>query len=165
MIDVYKLARPAASASVSHAHRLAGVLRVAVLAGLLVAGSALVATVEADTAVDERLDTLFGEHEPIRAFLADLKTAVADGDHQAVAAMVDYPFKTEIEGKAVTIDDASGFVDHYDGIMTPAVQEAIAAQDYDNLFANYQGAMVGDGEVWFSPVGEDEAVKIIAVNQ
>lgn len=114
--------------------------------------------------VDARLDDLFGAHAPYRAFLAELQAAVAADDRSAVAAMVSYPLNTKVDGAAVSIDSAAAFVDQYGALMTEKVTEAVAEQTYAGLFANAQGAMIGDGEIWFTGVGEDETVKIIAIN-
>ncbi|WP_309086622.1 hypothetical protein [Chelativorans sp.] len=140
------------------------------LAAMLI-GMAGVATAGAQSTaeVNETLDDLFGEHAPYQAFFDKLKKAVAENDKQSVASMVDYPFKARINGKAVTIRDAAHFTADYDRVFTAKVKEAVSKQTYANLFANWQGVMVGDGEVWFSGICKNEAceqrtVKIIAVN-
>ena len=114
--------------------------------------------------VDTTLDSLFGEHAAYATFFEALKTAVAAGDKQAVSAMVDYPFTARIGDKALTIRDAAQFVADYDKVITPKVKDAIAAQTYETLFANWQGVMIGNGELWFSGVGEPPVVRIIAIN-
>lgn len=114
--------------------------------------------------VDTTLDQLFGEHAAYATFFEALKTAVAAGDKQAVSAMVDYPFTARIGDKALTIRDAAQFVADYDTVITPKVKDAIAAQTYETLFANWQGVMIGNGELWFSGVGEPPVVRIIAIN-
>ncbi len=43
------------------------------------------------------------------------------------------------------------------------MKDAIAAQTYETLFANWQGVMIGNGELWFSGV-EPPVVRIIAIN-
>ncbi len=110
------------------------------------------------------LDALFGEHDRYHAFFGALKKAVADGDKKAVAAMVDYPFQARIDGKAVKIRDAAHFVADYDKVVTAKVIHALQGQTYETLFANWQGVMVGDGEVWFSGVGDANQIKITAIN-
>ncbi|MBV5337424.1 MAG: hypothetical protein J0653_05585, partial [Deltaproteobacteria bacterium] len=41
-------------------------------------------------------------------------------------------------------------LDNYPEIFTPQVQAAIKKQKNDKLYANWQGVMVGNGEVWLS---------------
>lgn len=117
--------------------------------------------------VDKQLTTLFGASEPYKKFLTDLQTATAAEDKKAVAAMVSYPFKTKVEGKDVTYEKASELEKAYDDVFTPRVLVAIKSQTYETLFANDMGVMIGNGEVWFSEIGEgeDKAVKIIGINQ
>lgn len=115
------------------------------------------------------LDDLFGDHAPYHAFFEKLKKAVAENDKKAVAAMVEYPFKARIDDRAVTIRDAAHFVEDYDKVFTPKVRKAVSSQTYPNLFANWQGVMIGDGEIWFGGICSDETckqetVRITAVN-
>lgn len=124
------------------------------------------ASTHAQTAaeVDSSLNDLFGDHVPYRQFFDRLQKAVGSDDKAVVAAMVDYPFQARINGKAVKLRDEAHFVADYDMIVTSKVKRAIASQTYATLFANWQGVMIGDGEVWFSGVGDAETIKIIAIN-
>ena len=97
---------------------------------------------QSDEATSARLDALFGAHEPYRAFLAALKDAASKDE----------------------------FARRYDELFTPAVVAAVEQQTYATLFANAEGVMIGNGEVWFSGICadatcSDASVKIIAVNQ
>jgi hypothetical protein len=91
-----------------------------------------VPTAKAQTAADVygTLDTLFGSHVPLQNFLEALKKAVAADDRPTVAGMIDYPFRTRINGKALTIGDAAHFVASYDRIITDPVKQAVARQSY-----------------------------------
>ncbi|MEO9341023.1 hypothetical protein ABFT80_26875 [Mesorhizobium sp. SB112] len=132
----------------------------------MLAASAGTANTYAQTAaeVDSSLDDLFGAHAPYRHFFEQLQKAVASDDKAAVAAMVDYPFQARINGRAVKLRDAAHFVADFDKIVTSKVKQAIAGQTYATLFANWQGVMIGDGELWFSGVGDGNVVKITAIN-
>lgn len=140
------------------------------LAALFI-GLAGIVTAQARSAeeMNATLDDLYGDHAPYHAFFEKLKKAVAENDKKAVASMVDYPFMARIDDRAVTIRDAAHFVADYDKVFTTKVKRAVSNQTYPSLFANWQGIMIGDGEVWFSGICSDEsckqqAVKIIAVN-
>ncbi len=113
---------------------------------------------------DAALDAAFGSHEPYRHFFETLQKAVAADDRKAVAAMVDYPFQARINDKATRLKDAAHFVADYEKIVTPKVKQAVANQTYATLFANWQGVMIGDGEVWFSGIGGNDKIKITAIN-
>jgi hypothetical protein len=98
-----------------------------------------------------------------RAFLSALQTAVSDGDKAKVAAMVSYPLLAIRGNRKTRIKNKAEFLSQYDAIFDAHVRQAIAQQSARCLFGNYQGAMIGDGEVWFSeqPNG---TMKIITVN-
>ncbi|WP_442580072.1 hypothetical protein ACSBOB_32165 [Mesorhizobium sp. ASY16-5R] len=128
-----------------------------------VAGTASVGA-QSVAEVNKAFDELFGGHAPYQNFFDALKKAVASDDKAAVAAMVDYPFQARIGGKAVKIRDAAHFVADYDKIVTAKVKQAVAKQSYATLFANWQGVCIGDGEIWFSGVGDANLVRITAIN-
>lgn len=119
--------------------------------------------------VDARLDLLFGEHDPYRAFLHALQAAVAADDRRQVATMVSYPLTTKIEGHLVHIRTTRQFLGHYDELLPPATRKLIATQSFEDLFVNSQGVMVGSGQLWFSGVCSDElcskrTIKLTAFN-
>lgn len=139
-------------------------LAAAALAGVVLlapAGGAVAQTVSETNAT---LDQLFGAHAPYQRFLAALQKAAAAGDKAAVAALVSYPLEVHAGGKTLHIRDARHFVADWDKAMTPKVLAAIRKQTYPTLFANSNGLMIGDGEVWFSGVGASETVLITAIN-
>lgn len=117
--------------------------------------------------VNARLDSLFGDHKPYRAFFTDLKAAVEAGNKQAVAAMVSYPLTVKTGGKNVSLRSAQDLLARYDQVVTARVVAAVRKQTYEGLFARDTGVMIGDGELWFSGICSDNAcqrrtVKIIA---
>jgi hypothetical protein len=119
--------------------------------------------------MDARLDLLFGEHDPYRAFLRELQAAVAADDRARVAAMVSYPLKTSIHGHGVRLGATQQFLSHYDELLPAATRALIGAQSYEQLFVNGQGVMIGSGQLWFSGVCSDalcsrRRIKIIAFN-
>ncbi len=98
-----------------------------------------------------------------RAFLAELQTAVHEGDKTKVASMISYPLMVIHGSRRTRIKTKSEFLARYDTIFDAHVQKAIAQQSAQCLFGNYQGAMIGDGELWFAQQ-PDGAMKIITVN-
>jgi hypothetical protein len=141
---------------------------VLLVAWLMTASGATVAEVPGDD-LNQRLDVLFGEHEPYREFLRDLQGAVAANARQQVAAMVSYPLRTRIRDQIVRLGDAQQFLAHYAEILTPKTVEAISRQSYQGLFANSRGVMIGTGQVWFSGICLDAScrvrtIRIIAFN-
>jgi hypothetical protein len=140
-----------------------------VLVAWLMSGSGATFAAAPAEGVDQRLDGLFGEHEPYRVFLRDLQRAVAADSRQEVAAMVSFPLRTRIKDQIVQLGDAQQFLAHYDEILTHKTCEAILRQPYESLFANSRGVMIGTGQVWFSGICQDAAcrgrtIRIIAFN-
>ncbi|KAF1708352.1 hypothetical protein [Pseudoxanthomonas sacheonensis] len=105
-----------------------------------------------DKAIDDAIDTLLGDHAKYRAAIDAYQKAVAEGDKEAVAALIDYPFSTTIDGKRTSLKNASGFVSNYDKIVTPAIAGVIKAQKYSGLMVNSKGVMFGSGETWINGV-------------
>jgi hypothetical protein len=105
-----------------------------------------------------------------RRFLSRLQSAVRANDNRAVVRLVALPLRVNFAGGARNYSDRSAIERDYDRIFTPGVKRAILNQRADRLFTKYQGAMIGDGQVWFdqtclnascSPAGP---VRIKAIN-
>ncbi|MDR5782843.1 hypothetical protein QCE63_25895 [Caballeronia sp. LZ065] len=124
---------------------------------------------QTETDVDARMDALFGAHEPYRAFFERLQHAVAAGDKKAVAELVSYPVAVHRAGTETTLRTKREFIARYPSIFTPTLVDIVARQKYAALFVRDQGAMIGNGEIWFGGVCRDKAckqsdVKITAFN-
>lgn len=105
-----------------------------------------------DKAIDDAIDTLLGDHAKYQAAIDAYQKAVAAGDKEAVAALIDYPFSATIDGKRTSIKNASGFVENYDKIVTPAIAGVIRTQKYSDLMVNGKGVMFGSGETWINGI-------------
>jgi hypothetical protein len=119
--------------------------------------------------VDARLDLLFGEHDPYRDFFRELQAAVAANARERVAALVNYPLKTHIHGHVVHLRNPQQFIAQYEVLLSAKTQDVLAHQSFNSLFANSQGVMVGNGQIWFSGVCKDDlckthTIKITAFN-
>jgi hypothetical protein len=88
-----------------------------------------------------------------RAFLSGLKSAVELDKRSKVADMMRFPLRVGTPKKRLEIRDREEFLYNYDHILTPKVKAKIADEMSSRcLFANWQGYMVGDGEVWFTEI-------------
>ena len=97
-----------------------------------------------------------------------IQQAVAAGDATAFADWVSYPIEVAADGEPMVIGDAAQFAEHYEGIVTPEIAQAVADQSFNELFVNSEGAMFGNGQVWMSEICLDDAcsnseVKIITI--
>ena len=82
-------------------------------------------------------------------FLANLKAAVAQHDNAKVASMVAFPFSLNGRGKRRGIWNRTAFLRQYNAIFNSNVRHALEEQTCHSLFGNWQGAMIGRGQIWF----------------
>jgi hypothetical protein len=96
--------------------------------------------------------------------------AVGADQRPAIIALIAFPLTVNGAGRPKTYRDRASVERDFDRIFTPRVKRAILAQEADQLLVRDQGAMIGEGEVWFdrscatvacSPPGP---VRIRAVN-
>ena len=123
-----------------------------------------------DKAVDDAIDSLLGDHTQYQAVIDAYQKAVTAGDKKAVAALIDYPFSTTLDGKRTSIKNAAGFVENYDKIVTPAIAGVIRTQKYSDLMVNGKGVMFGSGETWINGICKKDSadcsefeVKVVAI--
>ena len=129
--------------------------------------------VSADEPIEQRLDALFGEHERYLAFFQELKDAVIRDDRKKVAGLVNYPLNVFTGRRRMVVRSPAELLRRYREVFNDNVVRAVKAQEPDTLFANWQGVMVGDGQIWFAGVcaGKDrdapcadKVIKVITVN-
>lgn len=103
-------------------------------------------------------------------FLSRLQAAVRSENRRAVSALIALPLRVNMSDGPRTYRDRKSVEDDFDRIFTPRVRKAILDQRSDQLFVRDQGAMIGDGEVWFDQTCRNTAcsqvgpVRIKAVN-
>jgi hypothetical protein len=99
-----------------------------------------------------------------RAFLAQLQAAVQANNKEQLAEMMSYPLLVLRSGKRTRIKQKQAFMADYALIVTAPVRDAVLHQTAQCLFGNSSGAMIGNGEVWFSEQAPDQW-KIITINE
>lgn len=109
------------------------------------------------------------EEAEVRATFEALQRAVQAEDREAIADLVALPMRigsTRVRTRAELLREL-------DRVWTPAVQRAVLAQRFDQLFVNAQGVMVADGVLWLGGVCSSGSprgacgvrqVRIVAVN-
>ncbi|BBH24881.1 hypothetical protein Back11_62260 [Paenibacillus baekrokdamisoli] len=94
-----------------------------------------------------------------------VQAAVAKDDKETVAANILYPLRVNGTGSAMKVENKEEFLKQYDMIFTAPVKQALAQQKIDSLFVNYQGVMVGNGEIWFGgDIAAPQKLGIITIN-
>ncbi len=119
---------------------------------------------------NSRLDYLFGQHKIYKEFFYRMKNAILNSDSAKLAGMIEYPIRIRINKTNNKIRNRKEFLKYYRKIIDPSIIKAIEHQQYCNLFANSEGIMINNGEIWFTGICKDSdckkiIVKIIAINK
>ena len=75
-----------------------------------------------------------------------------------------YPLRVRVGGRRVVLRNRRELLNRFDAVFNRKVRAALAAQKPEDLFRNWQGFMVGRGEVWFESLADTDEFKLIAVN-
>jgi hypothetical protein len=97
-------------------------------------------------------------------FLTELQRAVAAGERAKVARMVLYPLRVRINRRRVVLRGPRQFLARYDALLNEHVKGVLAEQKFEGIFRNWQGYMVGRGEIWFEQLADTGEFKVIAIN-
>jgi hypothetical protein len=89
----------------------------------------------------------------VNNFLEDFQKAVAADDAARVAALGRYPAEVVINKHRRKVKSKEEMQKVYAEVFTPCLKRVIAATRPEDLFANYQGVMLGGGAVWFGLQG------------
>ncbi|MEY4031067.1 MAG: hypothetical protein RJA90_2360 [Bacteroidota bacterium] len=117
----------------------------------------------------KRYSHIVGSDAAVEEFVSDAKKAISKGDKIWLAANLFYPLKVRISEKSsVVLKNKNQFLLQYDKIFTTAFKSKLNNTFSHNLFNNYQGVMIGDGEIWINnTLNASEAkpiFQIIAIN-
>ncbi|SFG13721.1 hypothetical protein SAMN05660649_00828 [Desulfotomaculum arcticum] len=106
-----------------------------------------------------------GINDPVgfEQYFYAVQSLINSDDREEVVKYFSYPVTLQIHNQQVTIKNAEEMLKQYDTVFTLNVKKAVAEQKVDNLFVNYMGVMVGNGQLWFG-VGEGEKYFILSVN-
>lgn len=101
-------------------------------------------------------------------FFISLQRAVALNQKSKVALMVSFPLRVRARKGHLTLKHPSALLRHYNAVFNRKVKGALATQRSANLFSNWQGVMIGRGEIWFNQMpgnsGKPAVFKITAIN-
>jgi len=84
-----------------------------------------------------------------KAFFQEIKQAIESHDAKWIAENINLPLNVNINGKKTSIKTEKSFIKNYDNIITPAIVDAVRSQDENDMFKNWQGIMIGRGQIWF----------------
>jgi hypothetical protein len=118
---------------------------------------------------EKRYTDLVGSDAALEGFVVMLKSALVKNDKSWLGDRIFYPLKVRVSEKSsIIVKNKSQFLLMYDKIFTPALKEKISMTFSYNLFNNYQGVMIGDGQLWINNALNGTEAKpqfqIIAIN-
>ncbi len=79
--------------------------------------------------------------------------AVLQGDKRAALQQVQYPLLVFLGKKKLLVHSPSELLHNWNKIFTPEYVNCLRKGIPHDMFANYKGAMVGNGEIWFDEKG------------
>jgi len=100
-------------------------------------------------------------------FFGKIRTAILGDDAEWLSKAISYPIV--IKGN-LKLKNTNDLKQHADLVFSRRIKSAVRKQSPDALFKNWQGIMIGDGEIWFAKVaentekGEQWVYRIIAIN-
>ena len=97
----------------------------------------------------------------LKIFIKKLKLWSEQGNKDSIAASIDYPLIND-----ESISSSKIFLQQYDKIFNNKVKQALQQQKLNELFKNFQGVMIGSGELWIANVSKtkNEVYKIRSIN-
>lgn len=99
----------------------------------------------------KRYAHVLGSDAAVEQFVSDVKKAVSKGDKIWLAANLFYPLKVRTSEKLnLNLKNKNQFLLQYDKIFTADFKSALSKTFSHNHFNNYQGVMIGDGEIWIN---------------
>ena len=100
------------------------------------------------------------DDETINRAAERFRKAVMDGDKETVASLIRYPITVYVDQREMKIENREQMTANYDAIFTPGYRTAIENSIPRDMFARYDGIMLGErGEVWF-----DENGRVVGLN-
>jgi len=107
-----------------------------------------------------------GDDAKVGVFLSRLKRAVAQNDKKRVADLVHYPVFIGRPGGAIVrvVKSKNRFIRDYGRIICPRIRAVILAQKQEDLFVNDEGFRMGQDDIWFGAIDDNDTIRILQVN-
>ncbi len=134
---------------------------IALAATLLAAAPAYAQTADE---VDAKIEQLLGSHEVFGTAIQAIQEGLVNHEIEKVAGYIPFGEPIKVNGADVVIADEADLAARFDELFNEKVVNAVADQQYENLFVNQDGIMFGDGELWISGICVDEACSDFFVN-
>lgn len=115
-----------------------------------------------------RYNDVMGGSEVVEAFMKKTKAAIAGADREWLANHTFFPLNCKVNGKLTQIKGPKQFIEKFDLIFNDAFKQQVAKDCTCNMFSNYRGVMLGNGDIWISNTIESTEARpafiIVSVN-
>ncbi|VDN46615.1 conserved exported protein of unknown function [Petrocella atlantisensis] len=102
-----------------------------------------------DSDIDFSLSTGYTNLEILTTYFK-FKEFMGSGNKEALANMVEFPLEVERDGDRIKLYNKEDFLEHYDWIINEDIRSIVASSTSEEIFASWRGAMIGNGEIWFT---------------
>ena len=105
-----------------------------------------------------------------KAFFKQVQKAVLAEDWEWLSTSIAYPIEVQLKKGTVRLKTKEELKKSARLIFDEGLKKVVQDQSEATLFKNWQGVMIGQGEIWFSDVGKTDQksgqlTKIIAINR
>lgn len=110
-----------------------------------------------------------------QAFVIELQEVVEADDREALLAMVRFPLRVNdlrsSEPETTMFETRDELEARFDWVFDSGFRLAVAAQNPKDVFSSYDGAMLGNGQIWFDygcaseDCAEPGPVQIFSINR
>lgn len=88
-----------------------------------------------------------------KAFFEQIRKAILTDDAEWFSGAVSYPIELHLKKGTLHLARKADLKKHASLIFDERLKSLVRNQSASSLFKNWQGVMIGDGELWFSEVG------------
>lgn len=100
---------------------------------------------------EHRYSSIQSTDETVDFFMLQVKNAILKGDKNWIANHTKYPIKVKLSQiKLDIIKTKQQLIENFDQIFSPEYKEKLTPLRTYNLFNNYQGVMLGNGQIWMN---------------
>jgi hypothetical protein len=110
------------------------------------------------------------EEGEVKSFFKAIQNAVKQNDATVLSLMISYPLTLkDLAGHSVKVHNSKEFIANYPSFASSNWRRAVMRQKYEELFSNWQGLMIGRGEIWFNGICRNQScsqreLKITGIN-
>jgi len=96
------------------------------------------------------------DSEDFKKFFQEFQKFVEEDEKEQIANLIQYPLRN--------VENKEEFLLSYEELFNVKVKTAVRNQNIEQIWRNYQGVMIGYGEIWFSQRPDGNGYWIIAIN-